>query len=598
MSNTAKTIPLSQLRISPRNMRKTHKTADIARLAADIAAKGLLENLIVNKADDDVYEVVAGGRRLAALQRLADRKKIPKDFPVRCLVVKADEPTLTEISLSENFQRLDAHPADQFEAFAKLAADGLKPSDIASRFGITKAFVEQRLKLASVSPRLLAEYRKDRMTLEHVMAFTITDDHALQEEVWFDQPYGEIDPSFVRRRLTRSQVEATDRRALFIGVKAYEAAGGILRRDLFDQENEGYFTDSQLLDRLVAEKLETIAEDYRKQGWSWVEVLPETDFGQLARFGHAAPGKASLSKKDEKRLTSLGTRYDDLVARAEADEDPASMAELDAIEAELKALQARKEVWGDADKARSGVILSLDSDGAVNIARGLVRAEQAENTAKPTRVRSGYPESVLRDLGAHRTAALRECLAASPAIAELALLEALVSMSFHAGRAGCVEISAREVSFEHLSDSVGESPAAKAFFARRQKWAAKLPEPDGLWSWLQALDAKARKELMGLCVAMTVNALHGNEDAASPLAALLDIDMRSWWKPSDILLGRLSKADILAAVTEAVSPEAARILSDLKKSVMAERAAKLLSEAGWLPQALCMENPIAELAAE
>jgi ParB family chromosome partitioning protein len=286
------------------------------------------------------------------------------------------------------------------------------------------------------------------------------------------------------------------------------------------------------------------------------------------------------------------------VARAETDEDPAIVAELDAIEAELKALQARKEVWSDADKARSGVILSLDSDGAVNIARGLVREERTEDTAKQKRVRSGYPESVLRDLGAHRTAALRECLAASPAIAELALLEALVSMSFHAGRAGCVEITAREVSFEHLSDSVGESSAAKAFFVRRQKWASKMPEPEELWSWLQTLDAKARKELMGLCVAMTINALHGNEDAASPLARLLKLDMRSCWKPSDVMLGRLSKADILAAVTQAVSSEAARKLSDLKKPVMAERAAKLLGEAGWLPEALRVENPTAELAAE
>jgi ParB family chromosome partitioning protein len=204
---------------------------------------------------------------------------------------------------------------------------------------------------------------------------------------------------------------------------------------------------------------------------------------------------------------------------------------------------------------------------------------------------------VLRDLAAHRTAALREVLAGSPAIAHLALLEALVSMSFHGGRAGCLEVTAREVSFEHLSESIGESRAAKEFFARRQKWAAKIPKPDALWSWLQTLDRKARDELMALCVAMTVNALHSNEQDASRLAHLVDLDMRVWWSPSEMLLGRLSKADILAAVKEAVSPEAARRLSGLKKPPMAEQAAKLLGDMGWLPESLRVEQSKA-LAAE
>ncbi len=599
MSHPIKSIPLNRLRASSRNMRKTARHAGIPQLAADIAAKGLLENLVVHPiAGGKDFEVIAGGRRLAALEHLAKAKTIAKDHPVSCLVVKEDsEVLLAEISLSENFQHVPPHPADQFEAFAKLRAEGLEVADIASRFGIAKTFVEQRLKLASVSPRLLAEYRKERMTLEQAMAFTLSDDHALQEEVWFDRPYAEVDPGFIRKRLTCSQVEASDRRAIFIGVKPYEAAGGIIRRDLFDRQSEGYFIDSQLLDRLVAEKLETIAQDYRKDGWAFAEAIPETDFAMLSGFGHVAPSDVALSKKDEKRLATLSTRYDDLVA--EADEDLATIAELDAIEAELKLLQAKKEVWSDADKARSGVVISLDADGAVNIARGLVResAPQPHGETKAKRPRGGYPDSVLRDLAAHRTAALREVLAGSPAIAHLALLEALVSMSFHVGRAGCLGVTAQETRFEHLSESVGEGEAAKAFFARRQKWAAKIPEPDALWSWLQALDRKGREELMALCVAMTVNALHGSIQDAAPLADLLALDMRVWWKPTPTLLARLSKADILAAVTQAVSPNAARKLSGLKKPVMAEQAAKLLCEAGWLPESLRPESGQA-LAAE
>lgn len=354
--------------------------AGIPQLAADIAAKGLLENLVVHPiAGGKDFEVIAGGRRLAALEHLVKTKAIAKDHAVACLVVKeASEALLTEISLSENFQHVPPHPADQFEAFAMLMADGMKLSDIASRFGITKAFVEQRLKLAAVSPRLLAEYRKEPMMLEQVM-----------------------------------------------------------------------------------------------------EVTPETDYALFSGFGHVAPSEAALPKKDGKRLAALSARYDNLVARAEVDEDPATIAELDVIEAELKLLQAKKEVWSDADKARSGVVISLDADGAVNIACGLIREhpDLPHGTTKAKRPRSGYPDSVLRDLAAHRTAALREMLAGSPAIAHLALLEALVSMSFNGGRAGCLDMTARETRFEHLSDSVGEGEAAKAFFARRQNGPRRFPNP-------------------------------------------------------------------------------------------------------------------------
>lgn len=601
---TAKTIPLSQLRVSPRNMRKTQKTASIARLAADIAAKGLLENLVVNKADDDMYEVVAGGRRLAALQRLADRKKIAQDFPVRCLVVKEGEAGLTEISLSENFQRLDAHPADQFEAFAVLKSAGLSVAEIASRFGIAKAFVEQRLKLATVSSRLVAEYRRNAMTLEQLMAFTVTDDRDLQERVWFEEPYSELDPYIIRRRLTRTQVEASDRRARFVGLKAYEAAGGTVVRDLFDLEHQGYLSDSQLLDQMVAEKLETIASPFRAEGWAWVEVRQETDFAYLSSFGHVAPEEGTLPKKEEKRLAQLTKRFDALAEQAEADEDATAIGELDAFEAEIQSLTAKKQVWKESDRARSGVVISLDDDGAVNIARGLLRTadlsqQSKEADAPGKKSRQGYPDSVLLELSAHRTAALRAVLAGAPAIAHLALLHAMVSASFHGYAGGCVGVRLQETSPEARAESVGESAAAKAFFESRQTWAARIPEPDQLWFWLKGLKREEREDLMALCVAMTVDALHGSEraEAANDLAEMLSLDMRTWWKPTEAFLMRLSKADILAAVKDARSADAARRMSDHKKPVMAKEAAQLLAECGWLPRSLQLQAKTA-LAAE
>ena len=84
-------IPLNQLIPSPRNVRRKDRKADIDSLAASIAACGLLQNLCVVPSADGKYEVDAGGRRLAALKKLARDKAIPKDFAVPCHVVALEE---------------------------------------------------------------------------------------------------------------------------------------------------------------------------------------------------------------------------------------------------------------------------------------------------------------------------------------------------------------------------------------------------------------------------------------------------------------------------------------------------------------------------
>ena len=176
MSNQLMTIPLCQLKRSKTNVRKTEPLADIEQMALSIEANGLLENLIVRPAetsggDEDSYEVVAGGRRLAALKLLAKRKKIARDHAIPCLVLEnSDTGNSVEISLAENIVRAPIHPADQFDAFAKLQKEGLPAEEIAARFGLTSTVVLQRLKLAAVSPRLMAEYRSGEMALEQLMA--------------------------------------------------------------------------------------------------------------------------------------------------------------------------------------------------------------------------------------------------------------------------------------------------------------------------------------------------------------------------------------------------------------------------------------------
>ena len=213
-------VPLSQLlpRRSKRNVRTTPRQS-IPELAASIARVGLLQNLIAILADDaEQYEVVAGDRRLTALKLLAKKKRIAADVEVPCLLV-ADASART-LSLAENVQRENMHPADQFAAFAALVKEGRPIEDIAADFGVSPLVVRRRLKLANVSPRLLADYRAGAATLEQLMALTITDDHAAQEAAFYGAPEWQRGASALRDRLTEREITATHPLVRFVGLDA------------------------------------------------------------------------------------------------------------------------------------------------------------------------------------------------------------------------------------------------------------------------------------------------------------------------------------------------------------------------------------------
>jgi ParB family chromosome partitioning protein len=590
-------IPLCQLKASKINVRKTGPGAEIDALAASIDALGLLENLIVVPAsggDSALYDVAAGGRRLQALKLLARRKRLARDTPIPCLVRGKDE--ALELSLAENFERVPLHPADQFEAFSGLVARGQSAADIAARFGIATAFVEQRLKLASVSPRLIAEHRKGEMTFEQLMAFTVANDHQAQESVWFDLPYRDISPDTIRRHLTASQIATSDRRVRFVGTDAYEAAGGVVLRDLFDATGGGYLEDSRLLDRLVAEKLEEEANAIRSEGWQWVEVRPDADYVWLNRFRRAKTVTRELGNADRRCLARLRQDYDRQVA--ELDESGGGWTgELDRLAEEIARLEAKAETWPEEEIARAGAVVTLNAKGALEVTRGLV----ARQTASPTSEKSAeprppgvYPDSVLADLSAHRTAALRECLAANPEAAFLELLRALVlQLLFPGAPQGCLAIAADEVLLDRSSRSVGVSPAAEAFGKRHEAWLKRLPEIERLPEWLAGLSGSDRLCLLAHCVALTVNTLHGamqrngTEADCARLAGTLGLDMAAWWRPTrENFLNRLTKAQIMTAVSEGVSPLAGRRLADFKKDELVDEAERLLKDTQWLPLVL------------
>jgi len=296
-------IPFNKLVLSQSNVRRVKVGVSIEELAEDIARRTLLQSLSVRPvldtdgAETGMFEIPAGGRRYRALELLVKQKRLARTAPVPCVV---RDPSVAvsaeEDSLAENIQRAALHPLDQFRAFKALRDKGAGDDEIAARFFVPPAVVKQRLRLVAVSEKLLDVYAEDGMTLEQLMAFTVTNDHARQEQVWeaVQQSYNK-EPYLIRRQLTESAVRASDRRAQFVGPEAYEAAGGVVLRDLFEDDDGGWLEDVVLLDRLATEKLAAAAEEIATEGWKWIEVANDFPYGRVyARHGTTAETRLTI----------------------------------------------------------------------------------------------------------------------------------------------------------------------------------------------------------------------------------------------------------------------------------------------------------------
>src|SRR4051794_39263168 len=181
-------IPFNKLVLSQSNVRRVKAGISIEQLAESIAQRTLLQSLNVRAVVDaennetGMFEVPAGGRRFRALELLVKQKRMTKTQPVPCVVREGG--IAEDDSLAENDQRVGLHPLDQFRAFRALREGGMSEEDIAARHFVSAAVVKQRLRLASVSPKLQDIYADDGMALEQLMAFTVCTDHARQEQTW------------------------------------------------------------------------------------------------------------------------------------------------------------------------------------------------------------------------------------------------------------------------------------------------------------------------------------------------------------------------------------------------------------------------------
>ncbi|ELO2744548.1 ParB/RepB/Spo0J family partition protein [Escherichia coli] len=601
-------MPLASLIKSPLNVRTVPYSAEsVSELADSIKGVGLLQNLVVHALPGDRHGVAAGGRRLAALNMLAERGIIPADWPVRVKVIPQE--LATAASMTENGHRRDMHPAEQIAGFRAMAQEGKTPAQIGDLLGYSPRHVQRMLKLADLAPVILDALAEDRITTEHCQALALENDTARQVQVfeaacqsgWGGKP----EVQTIRRLVTESEVAvAGNSKFRFVGADAFSPDE--LRTDLFSDDGDGY-VDRVALDAALLEKLQAVAEHLREaEGWGWcagrMEAVGECR-EDAGTYRSLPQPEAVLTEAEEERLNELLTRYDAPENQCE---------ESDLLEAEMKLIHcmSRVRAWTPEMRAGSGVVVSWRY-GNVCVQRGVqLRSEDdAADRTEQVQEKASVEEislPLLTKMSSERTLAVQAALIQQPEKTVALMVWRLCSCVFdycnttlHPFRIQTEEYH-RRLTSDAPSGKSGQ--AWLSLMKEKTRLEALLPE-----NWQKdfttffTLDGQTLMSLMVFCTACSVDGVqtrecgHTSRSPLDTLEAAIGFHMRDWWQPTKAnFFGHLKKPQIIAALNEAGLSGAARDAEKMKKGDAAEHAEHHMKDNRWVPGWMCAPRPQAE----
>lgn len=607
------------------------KTGDLRELAASIRANGLLQNLVCHaQLCDGVptgrWVIAAGKRRWCAIGVLIAGGWLPRDFQIPFLLVTEAEAVL--VSLAENIHA-PLHPADLFDGTLTLARQGRSADEIGWMFGLATKTVRQRLKLANVAPKLFALYRADKASYEQMAALAISDDHQAQQAAWDGLDEGARQPQRLRSLLTAHCLSAqTDSVARYVGIKAYEAAGGGVLRDLFSSEDEGLIEDGTLLEQLARAKLGKVALRLRKERWAWVDVAVRAGDAALADYGRIGMVTVAPSAEQAAALARCDEQAARLDAAMEAlakdgggcgDEMARLVGERAAVDVERGKLACALRQPDPQQRALAGALVTLDENGNECVLRGLLkpqdkpdgktggraggrghdgnahhggeRGDIGTGTARQSKPRAAHSERLTRLLTAQRTLALHAELVRQPDTAVLVLVQRLIRAVFYGSHGdGVVQL---QLTTPELPDEARSGPAWDYVESQRAALAQQLPESTddaALLQWLRSVPRATVDAYLAFCVGATINGVQGREHAVpalEQLAQAVQLDMHAWWKPTaENYFAHVNKQCLLEVVATAATPATAAPLEALRKDAAAQAAARALDGSEWLPGVL------------
>lgn len=600
-------VPLASLIKSPLNVRTVpYSVESVSELAESIKGVGLLQNLVVHTLPGDRYGVAAGGRRLAALNMLAERGILTADWPVRVKVIPQE--LATAASMTENGHRRDMHPAEQIAGFRAMAQEGKTPAQTGDLLGYSPRHVQRMLKLADLAPVILDALAEDRITTEHCQALALENDTARQVQVfeaacqsgWGGKP----DVRVIRNLITESEVAvAGNSKFRFVGADAFSPDE--LRTDLFS-DDEGGYVDCVALDAALLEKLQAVAEHLREaEGWEWCagRMEPVGECREDAGTYRCLPEpEAVLTEAEDERLNELMTRYDALENQCE---------ESDLLEAEMKLMRcmAKVRAWTPEIRAGSGVVVSWRY-GNVCVQRGVQlrseddAADDADRTEQVQEKASVEEISLplLTKMSSERTLAVQAALMQQPD-KSLALLAWTLCLNVF-GSGAYINPAKIRLECEHYAltsdaPSGKEGAAFMAMMAEKARLAALLPEG---WAWdmttFLSLSQEVLLSLLSFCTAcslygvQTRNCGHTSRSPLDSLESAIGFHMRDWWQPTKAnFFGHLKKPQIIAALNEAGLSGAARDAEKMKKGDAAEHAEFHMKDNRWVPGWMCAPHP-------
>lgn len=570
------TPKLSQLRLSPLNQRRIKPSA-IDSMADDIHAHGLLQNLVAYE-EDGLFWVFAGGRRYRALKELVKRKKA-RNSDVIPVEVRSKEEAI-ELSLAENLQREDMHPADSIRAFAALRDTGMDAEEIAARFGQAVSFVYKMLRLSALAPALIDLIAKDQLSLEAARALTLTDDHDFQIKVC---KAANGHAHTIRRILTTEKVETTSGLFLFVGREAYEAKGGTITVDLFSQGDEGFADSPELIEELAEEKLEAIAAEYRSIGWH--EVCAGVAYpNDLYMKGSMYPATREPTEAEAERLAALAAEIE-----AIADDEGEDSERIEPLVDEQDAIMEGQRVFTPEQIAVGGVALWISRDGTLG--KSIYRAKAEP---KPKSSHDGpaplYSNALFADLSRIKTRIVQEAVAADPALALDIMLDSLAGQLLHGAHSYqmAAEVQAKMVPTDVADELMATSDvqAVEEVMATRF---ASIPE-EGRFDAIRAMSGDDKMALLAGLVAMTVDGtvFSGGSPGQrhhqfEQIARASGVDIAARWKAPIALFDKMRRAALIDVLREEVgAPSAENCATIKKKADLAVNVSERLP-AGWLP---------------
>lgn len=603
-------VPLASLIKSPLNVRTVPYSAEsVSELADSIKGVGLLQNLVVHTLPGDRYGVAAGGRRLAALNMLAERGIIPADWPVRVKIIPQE--LATAASMTENGHRRDMHSAEQIAGFRAMAQEGKTAAQIGDLLGYSPRHVQRMLKLADLAPVILDALAEDRITTEHCQALALENDTARQMQVfeaacqsgWGGKP----DVRVIRNLITESEVAvAGNSKFRFVGADAFSPDE--LRTDLFSDDGDGY-VDRVALDAALLEKLQAVAEHLREaEGWEWCagRMEPVGECREDAGTYRCLPEtEAVLTEAEEERLNELMARYDSLENQCE---------ESDLLEAEMKLMRcmAKVRAWTPEMRAGSGVVVSWRY-GNVCVQRGVQlrsgddvaddadRTEQVQEKAAVEEI--SLP--LLTKMSSERTLAVQAALMQQPDKSLALLAWTLCLNVFGSGaysKPAQISLECEHYSLTSDAPSGKEGAAFMAMMAEKARLTALLPE-----GWTRdmttflSLSQEVLLSLLSFCTACSIHGVqtrncgHTSRSPLDSLETAIGFHMRDWWQPTKAnFFGHLKKPQIIDALNDAGLSGAARDAEKMKKGDAAEHAEFHMKDNRWVPGWMCAPRPQAE----